>query len=73
MSKKQRQPDPQHPTQKTGKTQEIPNGRNAFEAQKRNIQAEIALLRENVSCGVRTHAELPPVDLKSTPLATRAN
>lgn len=26
-----------------------------------------------VSYGVRTHAELPPVDLKSTPLATRAN
>ena len=27
----------------------------------------------NVSCGVRTHAQLPAVDLKSTPLATRAN
>ena len=27
----------------------------------------------DVSCGVRTHAELLPVDLKSTPLATRAN
>ncbi len=26
-----------------------------------------------VSYGVRTHAELPPVDLKSTPLTTRAN
>jgi hypothetical protein len=25
------------------------------------------------SYGVRTHAELPPVDLKSTPLTTRAN
>ena len=25
------------------------------------------------SCGVRTHAELTPVDLKSTPLTTRAN
>ena len=27
----------------------------------------------HVSCGARTHAELPPVDLKSTPLTTRAN
>ena len=27
----------------------------------------------NVSCGVRTHAQLPAVDLKSTPLTTRAN
>ena len=27
----------------------------------------------NVSCGVRTHAQLSAVDLKSTPLATRAN
>ena len=27
----------------------------------------------NVSCGVRTHAQLPAVDLKYTPLATRAN
>ena len=26
-----------------------------------------------VSCGVRTHAQLPAVDLKSTPLTTRAN
>ena len=25
-----------------------------------------------VICGARTHAELPPVDLKSTPLTTRA-
>ena len=25
------------------------------------------------SCGVRTHAQLPAVDLKSTPLTTRAN
>ena len=25
------------------------------------------------SCGVRTHAQLPAMDLKSTPLATRAN
>ena len=25
------------------------------------------------SCGVRTHAQLPAVHLKSTPLATRAN
>ena len=28
---------------------------------------------KHVSCGARTHAELPPVDLKSTPLTTRAN
>ena len=28
---------------------------------------------KNVSCGVRTHAQLPAVDLKSTPLTTRAN
>lgn len=27
----------------------------------------------HVSCGVRTHAQLPAVNLKSTPLATRAN
>jgi len=27
----------------------------------------------NVSYGVRTHAQLPAVDLKSTPLTTRAN
>ena len=27
----------------------------------------------NVSCGVRAHAQLPAVDLKSTPLTTRAN
>ena len=27
----------------------------------------------SVSCGVRTHAQLPEVDLKSTPLTTRAN
>ena len=27
----------------------------------------------NVSCGVRTHAQLPAMDLKSTPLTTRAN
>ena len=27
----------------------------------------------NASCGVRTHAQLPAVDLKSTPLTTRAN
>ena len=26
-----------------------------------------------VSCGVRAHAQLPAVDLKSTPLTTRAN
>ena len=26
-----------------------------------------------VSCGVRVHAQLPAVDLKSTPLTTRAN
>ena len=30
-------------------------------------------LAANVSCGVRAHAQLPAVDLKSTPLATRAN
>ena len=28
---------------------------------------------KHVSCGVRTHAQLPAVDLKSTPLTTRAN
>ena len=27
----------------------------------------------NVSCGVRTHAQLPAVDLKSTPLTSQAN
>ena len=27
----------------------------------------------SASCGVRTHAEFPLVDLKSTPLTTRAN
>ena len=27
----------------------------------------------SVSCGVRTHAQFPAVDLKSTPLTTRAN
>ena len=30
-------------------------------------------LRCNVSCGVRTHAQLPALDLKSNPLTTRAN
>ena len=30
-------------------------------------------LAANVSCGVRAHAQLPAVDLKSTPLTTRAN
>ena len=30
-------------------------------------------MQTNVSCGVRTHALLPAVDLKSTPLTTRAN
>ena len=29
--------------------------------------------RNSVSCGVRTHAQLPAVDLKSAPLTTRAN
>ena len=29
--------------------------------------------RYHVSCGVRAHAQLPAVDLKSTPLTTRAN
>ena len=28
---------------------------------------------QRASCGVRTHAEFPLVDLKSTPLTTRAN
>lgn len=28
---------------------------------------------KHASCGVRTHAQLPAVDLKSTPLTTRAN
>ena len=28
---------------------------------------------KHVSCGARTHAQLPAVDLKSTPLTTRAN
>ena len=27
----------------------------------------------HVSCGVRTHAQVPAVDLKSTPLTIRAN
>ena len=31
------------------------------------------LRKTNASCGVRTHAQLPAVDLKSTPLTTRAN
>ena len=31
------------------------------------------LRKTNASCGVRTHAQLPAVDLKSAPLATRAN
>jgi hypothetical protein len=30
-------------------------------------------IQMNVSYGVRTHAQLPAVDLKSTPLTTRAN
>ena len=37
---------------------------------KQNANANMKTL---VSCGVRTHAELPPVDLESTPLTTRAN
>ena len=34
--------------------------------------SRIGMLK-NVSCGARTHEELPSVDLKSTPLTTRAN
>ena len=34
--------------------------------------ANACRLQEIVTCGVRTHAQLPAVDLKSTPLTTRA-
>ena len=33
----------------------------------------VGSIKCSVSCGVRTHAQLPAVDLKSTPLTTRAN
>ena len=44
-----------------------------FEVPRSGLDKRDKQWSEDVSCGVRTHAELPPVDLKSTPLATRAN
>ena len=37
------------------------------------IRAGTHCCQQVASCGVRTHAQLPAVDLKSTPLTTRAN
>ena len=35
--------------------------------------APTSMVQSHVSCGVRAHAQLPAVDIKSTPLTTRAN
>ena len=42
-------------------------------AKRELCQAYVGFVKPPTSCGVRTHAELPPVDLKSPPLTTRAN
>ena len=39
----------------------------------RRTKAREPTTDNDASCGVRTHAQLPAVDLKSTPLTTRAN
>ena len=49
----------------------MPQRETELESEKNESEKEMQ--RKIVSCGVRTHAQLPAMDLKSTPLTTRAN
>ena len=56
---------------KDGEKQGLPQRETELESEKNESEKEMQ--RKIVSCGVRTQAQLPAVDLKSTPLTTRAN
>ena len=38
-----------------------------------SLSGSVPFVKTDVSCGIRTHAQFPAVDLKSTPSTTRAD